>query len=277
MAESFRSRYYDPAHHRLVYIGKRATPETWDELWTSDLETVRNAVKPGRGTKWLVRLTRRYLAPGDGRILEGGCGPGHNVAALQRAGYSVLGLDYAAETVATLRRVAPELRIVLGDLRSLPFEDASFAAYWSLGVIEHFYYGFEELAREMARILRPNGFLFLTFPYMSPLRRYRARLSRYPTLQSEGEPQGFYQFALDAGRVAHEFDRFGFERRYQTSKSGLEGLMEDVGPFRRPLRWLHDYSGGSMFIRGFRFVTEYAAPLGAGHSCVMVLQKKNHS
>src|SRR5438132_10618217 len=71
--ESFRTRYYDRPHGRLVYVGSRATPAMWDHLWTAAEETVRNAVKPGRGTRWLVRMTRRFVAPEDGLILEGGC------------------------------------------------------------------------------------------------------------------------------------------------------------------------------------------------------------
>jgi SAM-dependent methyltransferase len=273
VTESFESRYYDPAGRRLVYIGNRATPENWDKLWMSDADTVRNAVKPVRGTKWLVRLTRRFLSPRDGRILEGGCGPGQNVAALQREGYQITGVDYAAETVAAVTRAAPELQVILGDLRSLPFANESFAGYWSLGVIEHFYTGFGDLAREMARILRPDGYLFLTFPYMSPLRRLRARFLRYPNLQAADEPAGFYQFALNAALVADEFKTFGFRKRYQTSMSGLQGLKDEVGVLHTPLQSLHDYAGRSLLVRGFRFFMETAAPLGAGHSCVMVLQK----
>ena len=270
---SFSERYYDAPNQRLVYIGRSATPEMWDALWTSSEQAVRDALKPGRGTKWLTKLTRRYVPPGGGRILEGGCGLGHNVSALRRAGYETTGIDFAPETVAILRRLAPELGIFLGDLRSLPFADASFAAYWSLGVIEHFYFGYDLLAGEMTRVIRPGGYLFLTFPCMSPLRRLRAAIHGYPPFQPGGEPVNFYQFALDPRRVIAEFERWGFRKRYQTSMSGLQGLKDEVPLFRPALQVLHDYSGRSLLLRGGRFLMERLAPLGAGHSCILVLQK----
>lgn len=270
---SFSIRYYDESDNRLVYIGESATPEMWDNLWAPDEQTVRDALKPARGTKWVIKLTRHYLASGAGRILEGGCGLGYNVAALQRAGYQTTGIDFAPQTVSILQRVAPDLDIQLGDLRSLPFADNSFAGYWSLGVIEHFYSGYEPLAKEMARVIRPGGYLFLTFPYMSPLRRLKAWLGRYPALKTDGEPVGFYQFALDSRRVVAEFERLRFEKRYQTSSSGLKGFKDEVGLFRKPLQLLYNYPGRSVLLRGVRFLMEGFALLGAGHSCVLVLQK----
>jgi SAM-dependent methyltransferase len=245
----------------------------WDALWMSDEQAIHVALKPGRGTKYLTALTKRYLTAASGRILEGGCGLGHNVAALRRAGYVTVGIDFAFQTVAALNRIAPELGILLGDLRSLPFADNSFAGYWSLGVIEHFFYGYEALAAEMARVIRPGGYLFLTFPYMSPIRRFRARRGRYPAFQSSVEPTAFYQFALDPTVVVADFGRFGFENRYQSSMSGLEGIKDEVSFLEKPLTWLHDYTGRSVFLRGVRFVVGRIATFGAGHTCILVLQK----
>jgi SAM-dependent methyltransferase len=248
----------------------------WDARWMANDHAVREAVRPGRGTKWLVRLTRRYLDEGA-RVLEGGCGLGHNVAALCRAGYRVEGVDFAPATLVALHRVAPELALVLSDVRELPFADCSFDGYWSLGVIEHFYSGYEPLAREMARVIRPQGFLFITFPYMSPLRRLRAKLGRYQPLPVAGEPQDFYQFALDVSDVVRELARFDFELRYQASMSGLQGFREETALLGKGLKRLENYQGGSVAWRGARFAMEYLSLLGAGHTCIMVLQKSVNS
>jgi SAM-dependent methyltransferase len=272
---SFVDRYYDDVHERLVYIGKRATPEMWDSLWAPTDDAIRAALVPGRGTRWLVQLTRRYLPIGSGRILEGGCGRGHYVSALRQAGYATAGIDFAPETVAALNRVAPELGVLLGDLRSLPFLDHAFAGYWSLGVIEHFYSGYQLLAREMTRVIRPGGYLFLTFPCMSPIRKLVARSGGYPVLHVPEEPSGFYQFALNPRRVVADFEELGFRRRYQTSMSGLQGLKDEFGILGRPLKALFEYGGRSIILRGIRAFIDRLAPLGAGHSCVLVLQKQS--
>jgi len=53
------------------------------------------------------------------------------------------------------------------DVRKLNFPDHYFDGYWSLGVIEHFYKGYDEIIHKIYRVLHPGGFLFLTVPEMS--------------------------------------------------------------------------------------------------------------
>jgi SAM-dependent methyltransferase len=159
----------------LVYLEHHAADQNfWDSHWNLDLARSRKIL--GTRRTLVTDVTRRYLRPADGPILEGGCGIGVHVAALQNHGYQAIGVDYAAKTMAMVRQYLPRSDVRLGDVRSLvEFPDRHFAGYWSLGVIEHFWSGYEDIAREMLRVLRPGGYLFLTFPHMSPLRRVKAR------------------------------------------------------------------------------------------------------
>ena len=47
----------------------------------------------------------------------------------------------------------PQLDVSYGDVRALEFEDDSFDGYWSLGVIEHFPDGYEDIGQEMTRVI----------------------------------------------------------------------------------------------------------------------------
>jgi SAM-dependent methyltransferase len=267
-------RYYDAPHNRLVYVGESATPEMWDSRWAPTEAAVREAVRNEKGTRWVVNLTRRFLPQRGARILEGGCGLGYNVAALHRAGYRVSGIDFAPETVSMIGRVAPELGVFLADVSALPFADAAFDGYWSLGVIEHCYRGYQPLAEEMRRVIKPGGFLFLTFPCMSPLRRLLATLRHYEPLSSEEEPPGFYQFALDPVRVVSDFVSLGFTSRYERGMSGLLGIKDELIWAGAPLRALSGYNGRQFAIRALRGAIERIGPaFGTAHSVVFVLQK----
>jgi SAM-dependent methyltransferase len=267
-------RFYDPTNHRLVYVGRQASPQMWDELWNVDEASIRRGLQPSIGSRWLLRLTRRFLQPEDGTIIEGGCGTGHYVAALQRNGYNVIGIDYAPRTVALLNRVAHDLDIRLGDVQQLEFENASVAGYWSLGVIEHFYDGYERIAREMARVIRGGGYLFLTFPFMSPLRRAKARVGRYPLHRATAEPVGFYQFALDPSRVVMKFEELGFEKCYFEAHAGLKGCKDEIRILRPLLQKLYNYPGKSIALRGIRWLVDpMFAALGTGHSCILVFRR----
>ena len=140
---------------------------------------------------YVTRITRKYLRPVDGVILEGGCGDAVHVAALAASGYRCIGIDSAEQTVSALQSAFPELDVRLGDVRHLDFDDAAFAGYWSIGVIEHFWDGYGPIVQEMSRVVRTGGYLFLTFPYMSPVRRLKARLGLYPRLETDLEPAAF--------------------------------------------------------------------------------------
>ena len=170
-------RYYDKHHKRLIYIAETASPEYWDHHWES--KNLRAEITKKHFDQLVIPTTKKYLAPGS-RVLEGGCGTGVHVFGLRQNGFESIGVDNAPETVRLAKEAVPEMDIRLGDVLTLDFEDNYFDGYWSIGVIEHFWDGYEPVLSEMKRLLKPGGYLFLTFPYMSPLRKWKARRGQYP-------------------------------------------------------------------------------------------------
>src|SRR3989338_7898939 len=160
-------KYFDAKSKRLVYISQSATPEFWDECW--DDAEFKKTVMGVSSRSYVKQKTEKYLDKGC-EILEGGCGRGQYVYALSSWGYDSYGLDFAPKTVKKISELFPEMKITLGDVRALPYEDSFFDGYWSFGVIEHFYEGFEKIASEMKRVVRPGGYVFVTFPAFSKLR-----------------------------------------------------------------------------------------------------------
>jgi SAM-dependent methyltransferase len=226
-------KYYDASNDRLIYISKKSTPSFWDSVWEVD-ENIRDHIFFLRNT-FVGRITKRYLVPGEHSILEGGCGTGRYVAALANLGFTTVGLDYAYQTVKMLNKIVPELTIILGDVRNLPFRDHHFSGYWSLGVIEHFADGFSDIIVEMYRVLTPNGFLFLTFPYMSPLRRVKALLGMYhqwPGISTHN----FHQFALNTHYVVQQFSNGGFQFLKSIPHDALTGAKDEIPLFNYLLK-----------------------------------------
>ena len=265
-------RYYDPQHNRLIYIEQAASAEFWDQLWQNNFGDRLTKLRQTRHT-FVSDITKRYLKPTDGRILEGGCGQGQQVVALVNNGYDCIGVDFAEATVKAVREVLPDLPVYPGDITRLAFDDGAFSGYWSLGVIEHFWQGYQPIVHEMARVLKPGGYLFLTFPYMSPVRRLKARLDQYPQLTSVEEPAGFYQFALDHRAVVKDFTGNGFRLVTTKPLAGLRGGKDEIAWGRQWLRDLYDYRGKSLWRRGVRFGLEQLMLPVASHSILLVLQR----
>ncbi|MCC7495769.1 MAG: class I SAM-dependent methyltransferase [Fimbriimonadaceae bacterium] len=217
------TRYYDAARQRLIYVGQEATAAYWDAHWLSD-DAAQAAL---RGDDSLVvPETRRRLAPGS-RVLEAGCGTARYVYALHRQGYRASGLDFARQTLRVVRRQVGELPLVVGDVFRLPVASQAVDGLWSLGVIEHFWNGYQPILDEAARVLRPGGYHFLCFPALTWLRRRRAARGAYPIWDAPAAPPGFYQFALSPRLVQHDVEASGFRLLHQRNLFGDLGLREE--------------------------------------------------
>jgi SAM-dependent methyltransferase len=165
--------HYWPEGKKLVFIKKEATSDFWDQQYQTELEPQgKLKLTRARGSRYWHSILQKYLPDKNALILEGGCGDGHLVDAMQYWGYKAVGVDFAERTIATTRKIAPELDLNIGDVRKLDYEDCSFDGYWSLGVIEHFWEGYSSILKEMYRVLKPGGFLaffslhFLVFPQL---------------------------------------------------------------------------------------------------------------
>jgi SAM-dependent methyltransferase len=84
-----------------------------------------------------------------------------------RQGARVYGIDISEPTVTQARAVfdreSAALRSAVGDVRDLPFGDASFDAVYSMGTIEHFDET-ERAVAEMVRVLKPGGRAIIGVP-----------------------------------------------------------------------------------------------------------------
>jgi ubiquinone/menaquinone biosynthesis C-methylase UbiE len=78
----------------------------------------------------------------------------------RRQGARAYGVDISEPTVRQARAAFDAgpgaLRGTVGDVRDLPFRDASFDAIYSMGTIEHFNET-ERAVHEMVRVLKPGG------------------------------------------------------------------------------------------------------------------------
>lgn len=59
------------------------------------------------------------LLPGSPRVLDLGCGPGHETKRLASLGADVIGIDYSSECVRVARERCPECRFEVMDFRNL--------------------------------------------------------------------------------------------------------------------------------------------------------------
>jgi len=103
------------------------------------------------------------------KILDIGCGLGSNLLFLARKGFNMTGIDISAEAIKRLqeRTELDKLNIPLfvGDFRTLPFSNESFEGVICIQTLQHGYTkDVQKGIEEISRVLKPQGFLFLTVP-----------------------------------------------------------------------------------------------------------------
>ncbi len=143
-------------------------------------------------------------AAGGRLVLDAGCGAGRHLLPLARKGFQVWGVDRDAGVLeilkAQMRESGYKVHLAQADASRLPFSAAAFHLVVSINVINH---GdtrtFQAYCREMDRVLKPEGHLFV---YVSPWAA--GELVRLPGTR-ELEPGTLVDIATPDGELVHHF------------------------------------------------------------------------
>lgn len=258
--------YYDKENRRIVQVGTVSNPGFWDNHWKT------NPVKVySRRYSFVLPIIKKFLK--KGRVLEGGCGLGDKVYLLQKKGYEAIGVDYAKETVEKVKNLIPSLDIRFADVRQLPFSDEFFDGYLSLGVIEHFYYGYKDIINEMKRVLKKGGFAFVGFPFLSLLRKIKIKRNSYPLWEGKEDlVNNFYQFILDHNKVINDFSREGFQLKHLYLYDAVKGIKDEVAFFKRPFQFIYDKQ--SLYSKALKYGVSRIFSWFGGHLALTVFSKE---
>lgn len=105
--------------------------------------------------------------PGDGKILDAGCGNGWATVALIKKGFDVTSVDLSPRSIENIKKLADvtntKINLIKCDLVDLPFEDGYFKTVFSFEVLEHIQ-NLEKATNELKRVLSPEGLLILSLP-----------------------------------------------------------------------------------------------------------------
>lgn len=150
----------------------------------------------------------------ESKILDAGCGGGRNIVYFLRSGCPVFGVDENSEAIEYVRNLAktlsPKLSIdnfQVAKVEEMPFADEQFDAVISSAVL-HFAKSerhFNEMLREMWRVLRRDGLLFVRLASSIGIEdKIELILERRYLL-----PDGSERFLVDEELLLETTNRFG--------------------------------------------------------------------
>lgn len=123
------------------------------------------------------------------RVLDVGCGPGSDLETFAADGYEAVGLDPTESFLRAARDRGITASLARGDMRELPFGDATFDGVWSSASFLHVPRSEAvPTLREIRRILRPDGVFFCS-------------VKREPTTAAESRTRHFEYYRPDTIRA----------------------------------------------------------------------------
>lgn len=199
--------YFKFHQDRLALFYDTKTYENfWTKRWTPDL--VSSYLKSGFEGDVGCLEPYMHLIPEGGHVLEGGCGPGRMVAALQKRNIKVTGVEYEKDLVDMINQQFPQLNLIHGDVLNFNFPDNTFDCYSSLGVIEHFENGPKNAIQEGKRILKKGGIAFFEIPHLNI---HRVNQISYSPKNLKNDNDKFHQYYFSEEEFTIMLNDAGFE------------------------------------------------------------------
>jgi SAM-dependent methyltransferase len=127
--------------------------------------------------QWLTRHTGS-----SARVLDFGCGYGRTLAELLRAGHEdIIGVDFSFKMLKCCRSHLPDVRLIQNDGRTIPLHRHSVDLVLLLAVLTCIPRDEDQraLLREIRRVLRPGGLLYISDLLLNRDLRNLERYDRY--------------------------------------------------------------------------------------------------
>lgn len=172
------------------------------------------------------------------KLLEVGCGMGYDSLEFIRRGVRVTAVDLTENAVAYARRhfeivgaEADDLRV--GNALALPFDDESFDAVWSNGVL-HATGDTQRAVSEVWRVLKPGGRAIISHFYRRPSWMYLIHRLGRENIEHKDEDPPVNEFYTEA-EIEAFFDDFDIEATFREHHRALPVVRFG------PKAWLYRY------------------------------------
>lgn len=166
-----------------------------------------------------VYLAKKWQEEGVRSILDLGCGRGRHALYFTKKGFKVTAVDLSAEAIEYNKKFQKEQGVDYlckrADMMKLPFADDAFDRVFSYHVISHQdTVGVQHVLKEIARVLKPGGKVFLT---LCAKEHYAFSQSDFPrldentVLKTEGAEVDVPHFFADKVILKKIFAGYEFE------------------------------------------------------------------
>lgn len=166
----------------------------------------------------LPKVVRLFKRRNFKRILDLGCGSGRHTVYLTKHDFSVYGIDSSKEGIKVaknwLREKGLKANLSISSIyKKLPWRDNFFDAVVCTSVLQHEKIkSIKRSIREIERVLKSKGMLFLTVPRRKPKQVKFREIEPNTCLLLEGEEKGVLHYFYNRKLLKKDFKNFSIKK-----------------------------------------------------------------
>ncbi len=164
------------------------------------------------------------LIKGKGAACDIGCGPGQIARYLHDQGAEAMGVDLSPKMIEQARQINPQQRFEVADMRALPFQNGELAGITAFYSVIHIPRpDVTGVLNEFRRVLKPDGWLLVTFHIGDEIRHFDAFFEKPVSLDfvffQVAEMRGYLEAAGFALKIVTE--RAPYAEEHQSHRGYL--------------------------------------------------------
>jgi len=133
------------------------------DYWTSRWADIPADEPMGNNQIYPLKYAEQIVKNRKGKILEAGCGAGRLVRYYHNNGLNITGVDYIEVAIEKLKKSDKDLKVEVGDITGLRFDEESFKYILAFGLYHNLEHDLVEAIRESYRVLEKGGSLCASF------------------------------------------------------------------------------------------------------------------
>lgn len=179
------------------------------EYWTSRWDEIPVDQSMKNANAYPLKYAEKIISDRKGKILEAGCGVGRILRYYHDLKMDIIGIDFIKVAINKLEKVDSTLKVEVGDITNLQFEDCSFRYVLAFGLYHNLEKGLTRSIEETYRVLEHGGSVCASFRADN----IQTRLTDWLTEKKEKgsiENRIFHKMNLKKSEFKQIFENAGF-------------------------------------------------------------------
>jgi len=182
------------------------------EYWTARWEDIPADMPMKNLDVYPLKYAEMIVKNPAAKILEAGCGAGRILRYYHLKGYDIVGIDYVDVAIKKLEEIDATLKVAVGDITNLQFENQSFDYVLAFGLYHNIEEGLDRAIDETYRVTKIGGAVCASFRADNIQTRLTDWLADKRAKAKNGGQIGraFHKMNLTRKEYKQLFERAGF-------------------------------------------------------------------